>query len=67
MTQELCERVGRENAYKFYAISTGIEFSRDGEPSRDITHPVPAGAEAYAKLFLDDVKKRGLPVAKFFE
>lgn len=66
MTRELCERIGRDAAHAFYAISTGIEYSRDGEPSRDVTHTVPAGAEAYSKLFLEDVKKRALPVARLF-
>jgi lysophospholipase L1-like esterase len=66
MTHELCERIGRDEAHKFYAISTGIEYSRDGEPSKDVSHPVPAGASAYSKLFLEDVKRRELPVAKLF-
>jgi DNA sulfur modification protein DndE len=67
MTNELCERIGRDEAYKFYAISTGIEFSRDGEPSKDVTHPVPAGAQAYSELFLGDVRKRRLPIADLFQ
>jgi DNA sulfur modification protein DndE len=66
MTRGLCERIGRDGAYRFYAISTGIEFSRDGEPSKDVTHPVPAGAQAYSELFLGDVRKRGLPVCSLF-
>jgi hypothetical protein len=66
MTHELCERVGRDVAHGFYAISTGIEYSRDGEPSKDVTHPIPAGAQAYSKLFLDDVRRRNLPVAALF-
>ena len=66
MTRELCERIGRDESHKFYAISTGIEYSRDGEPSKDVTHTVSAGAEAYSKLFLENVKKRGLPVARLF-
>ena len=66
MTNELCERIGRDEAYRFYAISTGIEFSRDGEPSKDVTHPIPAGAQAYSELFLGDVRKRKLPVCGLF-
>ena len=67
MTHALCERIGRDEAYKFYAIATGIEYSRDGEPSKDVTHPIPAGAQAYSRLFLDDVRRRNLPVSKLFK
>ena len=66
MTKELMERVGKSETEKFFVISTGIIRGKDGEPSRDITHPIKAGAEAFAKLFVDDVRKRGLSVAALF-
>lgn len=66
MTKELMERVGRAETEKFFVISTGIIRGKDGEPSHDVTHPIKAGAEAFAKLFVDDVKKRGLSVAALF-
>ena len=49
-----------------FVISTGLVKGKDGEPSKDTTHPIQAGAEAFAKLFLDDVKARRLPVADLF-
>ena len=67
LTRELIERVGRDEAMKFFVISTGLVFGKDGEPSKDVTHPCRAGAEAFAKLFLEDVKRRGLPIAEMFE
>lgn len=66
LTKDLMERLGKEASMQFFVISTGIVKGRDGEPSKDITHPVRAGAEAFAKLFLDDVKARKLPVAALF-
>ena len=66
MTRELMESIGREESYKFFIISTGLVKGKDGEPSRDVTHPVAKGAEAFAKLFIDDVKRRKLPVAGLF-
>ena len=38
----------------------------DDEPSKDTTHTVDAGAEAWAKAFVEDVKKRNLDVATIF-
>ena len=67
LTRELMERVGREEAMKFFVVSTGLVAGKDGEPSKDVTHPVKAGAEAFARMFLDDVLCRGLPVAEMFE
>ena len=67
LTRELMERVGRDEAMKFFVISTGLVLGKDGEPSKDVTHPVQAGAEAFARLFLDDVLRRGLSVAEMFE
>ena len=66
LTRELLERVGRDEAMKFFVISTGLRRGKDGEPSKDVTHPVQAGAEAFARLFLDDVMRRGLPLAEMF-
>ena len=66
LTRELMERVGKEEAMKYFVISTGYRKSMDGEPSKDTTHPCRAGAEAFAKLFLDDVKSRKLSVAELF-
>ena len=66
-TRRLMESVGREEAHKFFVISTGMVLGKDGEPAKDTTHPIQAGAVAFAKLFLDDVKARGLSVAKLFK
>ena len=60
------ERVGKDEAMKFFVISTGYRKSMDGEPSKDATHPCRAGAEAFARLFLEDVKSRNLAVAELF-
>ena len=51
---------------KFFVISTGLVKGKDGEPSKDVTHPIQAGAEAFARLFLDDVLRRRLSVAEMF-
>ena len=66
MTRELMERLGRDESMKFFVISTGIVKGKDGEPSQDVTHPVKAGAEAFARLFIDDVTARRLTVAALF-
>ena len=63
MTKELMERVGKAETEKFFVVSTGIIRGKDGEPARDVTHPIRTGAEAFAKLFVDDVRRRGLSVA----
>ena len=67
LTHDLLEKVGKEESMKFFLISTGIVKGKDGEPSKDTTHPIAAGAEAFAKLFIDDVKSRGLEVAGMFK
>ena len=67
MTKRLLERVGKAEAEKFFVISTGFVRGKDGEPARDVTHPVKAGAEAFARLFLADVRSRGLSVASLFD
>ena len=66
LTRRLMERVGRKETEKFFVISTGLVKSKDGEPARDVSHPIKAGAEAFAKLFIDDVKARKLSVATLF-
>ena len=66
LTRELMERVGKDEAMKFFVISTGYRKSMDGETSKDTTHPCRAGAEAFARLFLEDVKSRNLAVAELF-
>ena len=66
LTHDLLEKVGRDEAMKFFVISTGLVKGKDGEPAKDVTHPIAAGAEAFAKLFIDDVKARKLEVATLF-
>ena len=66
LTRELMERVGKAESEKFFVISTGILRGKDGEPKQDVSHPIKTGAEAFAKLFVDDVKSRSLPVAALF-
>ena len=66
MVRELSESLGREEAYKNYVISIGWRTGKDGEPSKDTTHPIKSGAEAQARLFIADVTRRGLAVAKLF-
>ena len=66
LTRRLMERVGRKETEKFFVISTGLVRSKDGEPAQDVSHPIKAGAEAFAKLFIDDVKARKLSVAALF-
>ena len=66
MVRVLSESLGREEAYKNYVISSGWRKGKDGEPSRDTTHPIKSGAEAQSRLFRADVARRGLSVAKLF-
>lgn len=65
--RERSESLGKAEALKSYVISTGYINPKDGEPSKDTTHPIKTGAEAQAKMFMDDVRSRGLSVAKLFE
>ena len=67
LTHDLLEKVGKDESMKFFVISTGLVKSKDGEPAKDVTHPIAAGAEAFAKLFIDDVKARNLEVATLFK
>ena len=66
LTRDLMERVGKDEAMKFFVISTGYRNGKAGEPSMDTTHPCKAGAEAFAELFRLDVVSRNLPVAALF-
>ena len=66
LTHDLLEKVGKDEAMKFFVISTGLVKSKDGEPAKDVSHPIAAGAEAFAKLFIEDVKARNLEVATLF-
>ena len=67
LTRGLMEGLGREKSHKFFVISTGLVRGKDGEPARDVTHPIQTGAAAFAKLFLDDVRARSLSVAALFK
>lgn len=66
LTRQLMEKVGKAESDKFFVISTGWRRAQDGEPVKDVTHPVQAGAEAFSKLFLDDVRVRKLSVSTLF-
>jgi DNA sulfur modification protein DndE len=67
MTRDLMNRIGKEESMKFFVISTGLIKGKDGEPAKDVTHPIPAGAQAFSRLFIDDVKARKLEVAELFK
>lgn len=66
LTHDLLERLGKDEAHKLFVISTGYRKSKDGEPVKDVTHPAQAGAVAFSKLFLEDVKSRKLGVTRCF-
>ena len=66
MTRDLMNKIGKEESMKFFVISTGLIKGKDGEPSKDTTHPIAAGAKAFSKLFIDDVKARKLEIAELF-
>ena len=66
LTRELMEKVGKDEAMKFFVVSTGYVRGKDGEPAKDTTHPCKAGAEAFAELFRRDVMSRNLPIAALF-
>ena len=67
MTHDLLVKLGKEEALKLYVISSGTIDPKTGKPSTDTNHTVKAGAEAYAKLFLEDVKKRNLEISELFK
>lgn len=66
LTRNLLESIGREKSMKFFVISTGLVKGKDGESAKDTTHPIRAGAEAFAKLFIGEVTSRKLAVSRMF-
>ena len=58
LTHDLLVEVGKDASANFFAVSAGV--------SGDYTHPIPAGADAFARLFIKNVKDRGLEVAALF-
>ena len=54
MTREAADKAGETEALTWYAPN-------------DRTHPAVKGARLYARMFLEDVRKRELPVAKLFK
>ena len=67
MTRDLMNGIGKDESMKFFVISTGLIKGKDGEPAKDVTHPIAAGAQAFSKLFIDDVKARKLEIAELFK
>ena len=66
LTHDLLVKLGKAESLKFYVISSGKIDRKTGKPSTDTNHTVKAGAEAYARLFYEDVKKRNLAIAELF-
>ncbi len=66
LTHTLLEKMGKEEALKFFVISTGMVKDKEGKPVQDVTHPTQAGAEAFARLFIKDVCNRQLPIRGLF-
>ena len=58
LTHDLLVELGKDESAKLFAASAG--------KSGDYTHPIPAGADAFAQLFIKNVKDRGLEVAALF-
>ena len=58
LTHDLLVELGKAESAKLFAASAG--------KSGDYTHPIPAGADAFARLFVKNVKDRGLEVAALF-
>ena len=58
LTRDLLVRSGKDESAKFFAASAGM--------SNDYSHPISAGANAFAGLFVKNVKDRGLEVAALF-
>ena len=58
LTHDLLVELGKAESAKLFAASAG--------KSGDYTHPIPAGADAFARLFIKNVKDRGLEVAALF-
>ena len=42
LTRELMEWIDKDESMKFFVISTGYKEGKDGEPSKDTTHPCTA-------------------------
>ena len=58
LTHDLLVELGKDESAKLFAAFAG--------KSGDYTHPIPAGADAFARLFIKNVKDRGLEVAALF-
>ncbi len=56
---------GPSNEVHFTTL-TGLDHVYLGGTSGDYTHPIPAGADTFARLFVKNVKDRGLEVAALF-
>ena len=67
LTKAHLEKIGKEAAVRYFMLFTGQAKAKDGEPKKDLTHPCQAGADAFARIFLEDVKARRLPVAGLFK
>ena len=67
LTYDHLSKIGKDAAMKYYVISTGWKKSMDDEPSKDTTHTIDAGADMWAKVFVEDVKKRNLDIAELFK
>ena len=67
LTKAYLEKIGKDAALRCFMLSTGQAKAKDGEPKKDLTHPCQAGADAFARIFLEDVKARKLPVAGLFK
>ncbi len=66
LTRDYIAAYGYENAKRLFRGGVGAT-DKFGKPISDKTHPVRAGAEAFAKLFVDDVLRRGLGIAALFD
>ena len=66
LTRDYIAACGHENAKRLFRGGVGAT-DKFGKPISDKTHPVRAGAEAFAKLFVDDVLRRGLGIAALFD
>ena len=62
LTEARLQSLGREQALGYYVGDSTM----NGEYWFDDTHPTKAAAVAYARMFVDEVRRRGLPVAAWF-
>lgn len=67
LTFDHLSKIGKDAAMKYYVISTGWKKSMDDEPAKDTSHTIDAGADMWAKVFVEDVKKRNLEIAELFK